>query len=94
MNGLTVFETEAVHELLAELRSLRLRAEEMHAELKSLKEPYMTTSEVAALTRFGEKWVQDNKEKLGFKNVGGNLRFKRKDVEAFMNEDYFIAKRS
>lgn len=93
MEGVSIVPTETLTELMNTINTVGRKVEEISTELKSLKEPYMTTTEVSLLTKFGEKWVQDNKEKLGFKSIGGNLRFRRKDVVAFMEQDFYKAKR-
>lgn len=93
MKGLTVFETEAVLELLNQLKTMNVRIEEMYSELKDLKNTYLTTEDVMAFTKFGKKWVQDNKDRIGYTMIGGHCRFKRKDVIEFMESGYYKGKR-
>lgn len=89
MEGLTVFETEAVYELLTEIKAMRLQVQEMHAELKEAKKPYISAQELMELIGFGKKWVNDNKQHIGYSMVGGCLRFKRSDVIEFMDSNYY-----
>ncbi|MBB2148837.1 helix-turn-helix domain-containing protein [Pedobacter gandavensis] len=93
MKGVSIVETELLESLIWTIGDLKNTVQNTVAELKQLKEPYLTTQEVMAITKFGEKWVQDNKDKIGFTLKGGKLIFKRKDVEAFMDEDYFQAQK-
>lgn len=53
------------------------------------QEVYLTLKQVCDKTGFSPKWVHLNKEKIGFCKVGSDLRFKRSDVEAFMEANYF-----
>ena len=94
MKGLTVFETEAVYELISEMRSMRLRIEEMYFELKEAKKPYLTAKDLQELTGFSKTWINDNKQHIGYSLVGGQLRFKRSDVDAFMETRYYKIKKS
>jgi len=56
---------------------------------KDAKKPYLTVAEVAELTGFSKGWVNEHKSDIGFSSIGSSLRFKRKDVDEFMEENYF-----
>jgi len=92
MNGLTVFETEAVHELINEIKGMKIRLEEMHTELKGAKKPYLTINEVAEYTGLSRSAVNANREKIGYTNAGNCVRFKRSDVVEFMEACYYKKK--
>lgn len=44
------------------------------------------------LTGFGKSWLNENKQDIGFTMIGGCLRFKRKDVEEFIDANYYKVK--
>ncbi len=92
MNGITLFETPAVLELLEKITQLSERVEAMHLELRDTKKPYLTSHEVMGITGFSKNWLNDNKQDIGFSMVGGCLRFKRKDLEEYMESNYFKTK--
>jgi excisionase family DNA binding protein len=93
MKGVTIIETETLNALIGSIEDLKHTVLSTIAELKTLKDPYMTTQEVAAYTKFGKKWVQDNKDKIGRSMPGNHCRFKRSDVEAFMEDGYYKIKK-
>jgi len=89
MNGVTIIETEKFDVLLNAIATLEETFKATAEELKQLKDPYLTTKDVMAITRCSEKWVQDNKDRIGSTVKGGKLIFKRKDVIEFMEEGYY-----
>jgi hypothetical protein len=94
MNGLSVIETPAMLELIEKVVKLSDRVEAIHKELTDAKKPYLTAQEVMELAGFGKTWLNDNKQDIGYSIIGGQLRFKRKDFEAYMETAYFKTKRS
>ena len=92
MNGVTLFETPVVLELIEKITQLSERVEAMHAELTEARKPYLNGKEVMALTGFGHNWLDQNKQHIGYSKMSGCLRFKRKDVEAYMEQNYFKTK--
>jgi hypothetical protein len=92
MNGLTVVETEVLQALIVKLDRVEKLFTDTAAQLKETKKPYLTAQEVMEVTGFGKSWLNDNKQNIGFSTVGGCLRFKRSDVEAFMSTNYFKTK--
>ncbi|AMR32401.1 hypothetical protein A0256_13695 [Mucilaginibacter sp. PAMC 26640] len=89
MNGVTLFETPAILELIEKITQMSAHVEAMHLELIDLKKPYMTVKEVSVYTGFSTAWVNAHKHDIGCSVVGGSLRFKRKDVEWIMQDEYF-----
>lgn len=92
MNGVSIIETATLERLINKLDNMESVFTSTIAQLKSTKKPYYTAQEVMEVTGFGKTWLNDNKQYIGFSNVGGCLRFKREDVEEFMNTNYFKAK--
>ena len=94
MNGLTVLETPTLLELIQKITHLSERVEAMHLELKDTKKPYLNTKEVMEITGFSKTWLNSNKHDIGCSVVGGELRFKRKDLEEYMSQNYFKTKKT
>jgi predicted DNA-binding transcriptional regulator AlpA len=93
MTGVSIVETETLMQLVNTVESLKSTVIGMAAELKDTKKPYLSAQEVMAITGFGKTWLNDNKQDIGFSIVGGSLRFKRKDLEEYMEQNYFKTKR-
>jgi excisionase family DNA binding protein len=93
MEGVTLIETAALQDLIGSIERMELIVTSTVAELKKSKNPYLTTADVTELTGFGPKWVQDNKAAIGFSMIGNHCRFKRSDVEEFMEQNYFKSKK-
>jgi len=92
MEGVTIVETKALQSLIRQIESLQETVLRSLDELKELKKPYLNVAETMELTGFSKSWVNNNKAKIGFCSVDGSIRFKRADVEAFMNLNYFKSK--
>jgi len=90
---ITIIDTNEYESLIVSIQDLKLTVMSTIAELKDARKVYLTTSEVAEFTGFGPKWVQDNKEKIGFSTVGNHCRFKRSDVIEYMEQNYFKSKK-
>ena len=93
MEGVSLVETKALNALIGSVNTLQETVLNTIAELKEARKPYLTAQELMGLTGFGKTWVNDNKHLIGFTTVGGCLRFKRRDVEEFMEQNYFKAKK-
>lgn len=61
-------------------------------ENKRLKENrLMSVADVCELTGYGQAWVLRNKDKIGFSQATGSLRFFKDDVIAyFKNSNHYI----
>lgn len=92
MNGVSIVETHTLEALINEVRDMREFVKQTAAELSDTRKPYLSTQEVMQLTGFSLDWVNDHKSDIGFSNVGRTIRFKRKDVEAFMELNYLKSK--
>jgi hypothetical protein len=93
MPEVAIVDNRILLNLISKIEEMGNYVEELKAEAKSKQKPYLTAQELMELTGFGKTWVNDNKQLIGFTTVGGCLRFKRKDVEDFMEQNYFKAKK-
>ena len=94
MNGVTLFETPAVLELIEKIAQLSERVEAMHQELKTMAEiKFLNSKEAAEMMGFSEVWICNNKQHIGYSNIGKSIRFKVSDIEAYMEQNYFKTKR-
>jgi len=93
ITGVSIIETEAVLLLISKIEKLSDRVEGMADELKQSKRPYLTAQEVMDITGFSRDWITDHKFDIGCSTKGGKLIFKRKDLDAFIEEDYYKSKR-
>lgn len=91
MKGVTIVETETMEKLISKIDMLQDLVLSNLAELKDARKPYLNSQEVMQLLGRGNTWLNDNKEKIGFSKSTGALLFKRKDVEAFVDSEYFKA---
>ncbi len=93
MENISIVETKVLEELIFEVRSLRELVIKTIDELGDVKKPYLTVQDVMNLTGFSIDWVNHHKQDIGYSNIGRTIRFKRKDVEAYMEANYFKAKK-
>ncbi|WP_114937528.1 helix-turn-helix domain-containing protein [Mucilaginibacter endophyticus] len=92
MEGVSLVETKTLQALIAEVQDMRQVVISTISELKEAKKPYLSAQEVMELTGFSIDWVNDHKQDIGYSNIGRTIRFKRKDVEAYMDQNYFKTK--
>jgi predicted DNA-binding transcriptional regulator AlpA len=92
MQGVSIIETATLEALISEVRDLKDFVAKTASELSDAKKPYLTAQEVMELTGFSIDWVNDHKQDIGYSNIGRTIRFKRKDVEAYMDQNYFKTK--
>jgi excisionase family DNA binding protein len=85
MKGLTIIETDAIDGLINRF----LLLEKAIQGLEDTRRPWMTLKEVCQYMSKGSTWVDLNKRIIGFTKAGGELRFKRKDVDAYLESRYF-----
>lgn len=92
MEGVTIIETETLNKLISRID--RLENEIMHAieKMNDSNRKWLTSREVMIETGFGKTWLNDNKHVIGCSVIGGCLRFKRSDVDAFIEANYFKVK--
>jgi hypothetical protein len=91
MTGVTIIETEKFNALIHKIESIHHDQQSIIAELSDARKPYLTSEEVMELLNRGKTWLNDNKHLIGFSKATGTLLFKRKDLETFINSDYFKA---
>jgi hypothetical protein len=92
MNGVTLFETPAILELIQKITILNERVEAMHLELRD-RNKYLNSKEAAGMMGFSEVWICNNKQHIGYSNIRKSIRFKVSDIEAYMEQNYFKTKR-
>ncbi len=92
MEGVSLIESSVLQSLISEVQNLRSTVLETISELKDARSPYLTTQEVMDMTKFGKTWVNQNKHIIGCSTPNGQLRFKRKDVEAYIEANYVKVK--
>jgi predicted DNA-binding transcriptional regulator AlpA len=60
----------------------------MDNRLSGKLKPYLTSKEVTEILGFNEDWLSLNKQFIGYSKIGGALRFKRADVEEYIEKNY------
>lgn len=93
MEGVSIVSTEILSSLISKIDMMGAQVEQITEELKQTKKPYLTAQEVMDITGFSRDWVTDHKHDIGCSTKGGKLIFKRKDLEAFIEEDYYKSKK-
>lgn len=88
MNGVAIVDNELLTNLIAKIENVEKLFKEVSQELKDAKKPYMTAQEVMDFTGFSRDWITDHKHDIGCSVRSGQLKFRRKDVEEFMEEGY------
>lgn len=89
MDGVTLIETAAFNKLLDKVDKLESFIQEVVRERNLLLKPLMTVKEVCEYLDKGSTWIDQNKTKIGYTKVGGEIRFRRKDVEDYLASGYF-----
>lgn len=87
MNVITI-EEEAYKNLLEEVKNLVQAAKKMSDEIFIQKHKYLTAAEVGAITGYSSKSIKNRKDEIGYITQGGELKFIRSDVDAWMRRYY------
>lgn len=88
MEGVTILETEFLNSLFKRLDNI----EAFVKENKSAQKPWMTLKEVCEYMSKSSTWVDLHKVEIGFTKAGGEVRFKRSDVDAYLESRYYKQK--
>jgi hypothetical protein len=56
--------------------------------LTSHQAAYLSSRQVMEMTGFKNNWIQNHKNEIGHTLVDGQLRFRRQDVIAYMDQNY------
>lgn len=88
-----IIDNELIITLISKITSLDAYISELKEEAASKSKPFLSAQELMELTGFSSKWVIDNKDSIGYTTIGNQLRFKRKDVEAFFEKNYIKPKK-
>jgi hypothetical protein len=92
MEGVTILETKVLQELIDKIIKLSESVEAIRQELDGTRKTYLTLKEASAFIGFSTAWVNEHKFDIGCSTVGGQVRFKRKDVDWFMQQEYYKSK--
>lgn len=93
MNGISLVETETLQALISKVEQMEATVTGFAADLSNTKQQYLSPKDVMALTGFSRDWVSDHQQEIGFSTIGGQIRFKRKDLEEYMSQNYFKTKK-
>jgi hypothetical protein len=94
MEGVSIVETATLVELIHKVENLEGMVSSTLNQLRDSRKPYLSAEDVMEMTGFGKKWIQLNKDKIGFSKPGKELIFKRTDVDEFITKNYFKLKTS
>ncbi|MEO6522189.1 MAG: helix-turn-helix domain-containing protein [Mucilaginibacter sp.] len=83
MEGISLVETSTLETLISEVRGLR------DTVLSGKPDRYLSSSDAAAMMGFSEVWICNNKQHIGYSTIGKSIRFKVRDIEAYMEANYF-----
>lgn len=89
MEGVSIVETAVLKQLIDKIENLEHMVSSALNQLKDFQKPYLSAEDVREMTGFSKNWIQLNKNKIGFSKPGKELIFKRKDVEEFLEQNYF-----
>ena len=92
MDPVTILDTATLQKILSKIDAMSEHFEKSIRELKQTTS-WMTINEVVEYTRLSRTAVNANRDKIGCTNAGNCIRFKRSDVDDFMEQNYFKAKR-
>jgi excisionase family DNA binding protein len=89
MEVITV-ESECFKMMLFNIEQTRKMVERLTEELKKAKGDYwMTPDQVAEYTGFKYTWIYERRNDIGCFREGKGLRFKKSNVEKYMEENSF-----
>ncbi|MDP3561696.1 MAG: helix-turn-helix domain-containing protein [Legionellaceae bacterium] len=89
MNGVSIVETSLLEDLINKVERLDGYVRTVEKERNELKKPLMSVKEVCEYLGKGSTWLDIHKAEIGFTKAGGEIRFKRKDVEAYLEAGYY-----
>lgn len=93
MTEISVVQNQTLEQLIGEVSQLKNAIQVTLSDLKGASKAYLSINEVVEITGLSRSSINRYRDEIGFTNSGGCIRFKRKDVEAFMEENYFKAPR-
>jgi excisionase family DNA binding protein len=94
MEGVSIVPTETLQALIGSVEKMELIVVSTLAQLKEFEtKKWMTINEVAEFTGLSRSAVNTNRVAIGFTDSGNCIRFKRSDVEEFMEQNYFKSKK-
>ncbi|MFC4213499.1 helix-turn-helix domain-containing protein [Pedobacter lithocola] len=81
-------DTVDLKELITKIENIEGMVSILLTESYNRKKPYLSTNEVMDMMDVSYAWLKINKHQIGSK-VAGKLKFLRKDVEEYIEQDYF-----
>ena len=92
MNGVTIIETKKLNALFEQMETMVEFVKQASVPVEPQK--LMTISEVMKMTSLSRSSIDKYKSDIGYTTIGGCYRFKRKDVELYIEENYLSRKAS
>lgn len=88
-----IFDSEVVQDLISKLDYITELHKKATVEIVRLNTSrWMTIEEVAEFTGFGIDWVGARQYEIGYFNQGGGRRFRRADVDTYMQRHFIQTK--
>jgi excisionase family DNA binding protein len=89
MEGVSIVPTETLQALIGTVEKMELIVVSTLAQLKEFEtKKWMTINEVVEFTGLSRSTVNVHRIDIGFSGSGNCIRFKRSDVEEFMELNY------
>lgn len=92
MEGVSIVPTELLNKLFNKLEDIHQRVTQIDQERKEASATYLTTAQLMKYMNKSRNWIMTHKHQLGCSKSAGTLLFKRADVDAFIESDYFKKK--
>ena len=89
MDPVTILDTTTLQMVLSKIESMNSHFEQVAAELKSSQGKWMTINQVVEYTGLSRTTVNLHRDKIGRSDSGNCIRFKRSDVDKFMEAGYY-----
>ncbi|QIL40992.1 helix-turn-helix domain-containing protein [Pedobacter sp. HDW13] len=87
MKGLAIIEAEELDGLKKSIENLEQLVIKMADKVKQ-SDPLMDSIEVQQYLKKGSTWVDNNKHKIGCSKVGGEWRFRKSVVDAYVQSTF------
>ncbi|WPU91847.1 helix-turn-helix domain-containing protein [Mucilaginibacter sabulilitoris] len=88
MEGISLVETKTLQDLILEIKSLKDSVAKSNTET----DRYLNSQEAAKVIGVSEAWMCKIKQDIGYTSIGKIVRFKRSDLIAYMEANYFKTK--
>ncbi|MFC4213498.1 hypothetical protein ACFOWA_20055 [Pedobacter lithocola] len=88
MEPVTFMDTTRLEKLEQSILNLENLVKQI-AKANKIEDPLMTSLEVQEYLKKGGTWVDHNKHKIGCSRVGGEWRFRKSIVDAFVDKPFY-----